>query len=87
MNSGDGFLTEEWTYPSTIASTQPYGIKAVPVQVDEHGMRADSLREVLSQWDPVARGGMKRPHVMYTVTVGQNPTGTVSVPAAASSAD
>jgi aromatic amino acid aminotransferase I / 2-aminoadipate transaminase len=77
MNSGDAFLTEEWSYPSAMASVQPYGIGTVAVPMDEYGMRADALREILATWDPAQRGGMKRPRVIYTVTVGQNPTGAV----------
>lgn len=60
MNSGDGFLTEEWTYPSAMASARPYGIRSVPVGMDGDGMRPDALRKVLSEWNVEERGGMKR---------------------------
>lgn len=73
-NRGEGVLAEEWTYPSAMASMQPHGIKVVPVAIDGQGMRSDALRTVLSEWDETARG-MPRPHVMYTIPVGQNPTG------------
>jgi len=75
MNRGDGFLTEEWTYPSALAAARPFGIRSVPVAMDGNGMRPDALRKVLSEWNVEERGGMKRPHVMYTVPVGQNPSG------------
>lgn len=59
LNSGEGFLTEEWTYPSAIASAAPYQIKPVSVPIDAFGMRVEALRELLADWDESARG-MKR---------------------------
>jgi len=73
-NPGEGVLASEWTYPSAMASMKPYGITPVPVAMDSQGMRSDALRTVLAEWDQDARG-MARPHVLYTVPVGQNPTG------------
>ncbi|KAG1874474.1 pyridoxal phosphate-dependent transferase [Suillus subalutaceus] len=72
-------LCEEWTYPSAVASMVPFNIKPVPVAMDGLGMKSDDLENLLSQWDPVSRQ-MPRPHVMYIVPVGQNPSGsTMSV--------
>ncbi|KAF9451689.1 PLP-dependent transferase [Macrolepiota fuliginosa MF-IS2] len=71
---GDVILTCEWTYPSAVATAHPLGIKPIPVPIDGEGMRSDALFEILSTWDEVERGA-KRPRVMYTVPVGQNPTG------------
>lgn len=75
-NPGEIILTEEWTYPSALAASSPIKVKAAPVAVDGQGMRSDDLRKVLAEWDESARGA-KRPHVMYTVPIGQNPTGGV----------
>ncbi|EJU06677.1 PLP-dependent transferase [Dacryopinax primogenitus] len=75
-NHGEGILVEEYTYPSAIASAWPIGVRPVPVKMDSEGMLANDLDHVLSGWDVEARGGMKKPHVMYTVPVGQNPCGT-----------
>jgi aromatic amino acid aminotransferase I len=55
-NPGEGILCEEWTYPSAIAAMQPYGVSAVPVQMDDQGMCSDALRELLASWDVVSRG-------------------------------
>ncbi|KAG0709595.1 pyridoxal phosphate-dependent transferase [Suillus ampliporus] len=78
-NPGEGVLCEEWTYPSAMASMMPANIKPVPVAMDGLGMKSDALEDLLSQWDPVSRQ-MPRPHVMYIVPVGQNPSGsTMSV--------
>lgn len=73
-NPGEGILTEDWTYPSAMAGMKPFGIQPVPVAMDSEGMRSDDLRKVLAEWDEAARG-FKRPHVMYTVPIGQNPSG------------
>ncbi|KAJ7129722.1 PLP-dependent transferase [Mycena epipterygia] len=76
-NPGEGVLVSKWTYPSAMASMQPYNIKPVPVDIDAQGMRSDALRTVLTEWDEAARG-MPRPHVIYAVPIGENPTGTTT---------
>ena len=58
-NPGEGFLTEEWSYPTSLAAAAPYNIKPVSVAMDGEGMRSDDLRKVLEEWDEEARG-MKR---------------------------
>ncbi|CCL98270.1 uncharacterized protein FIBRA_00264 [Fibroporia radiculosa] len=74
INPGESFLTEEWTYTSALATTNPHGMHAVPIPMDKDGMSSTDLRSILAGWDEKARG-CKRPHVMYTVPVGQNPCG------------
>jgi aromatic amino acid aminotransferase I / 2-aminoadipate transaminase len=59
MNRGEGFLTEEWTYPSALALGTPYGFSPVAVKADMQGMRGDDLDELLAKWDETSRG-MKR---------------------------
>ncbi|KAH9947220.1 pyridoxal phosphate-dependent transferase [Amylocystis lapponica] len=73
-NPGETILTEEWTYPSALATAKPFGVHAVPIAMDKDGMSAVHLRKVLSEWDEGVKG--KRPHVMYTVPIGQNPSGS-----------
>jgi aromatic amino acid aminotransferase I len=74
---GEVFLAEEWSYPSALAAAAPLNITPVPVGIDGQGLRSDELRKVLSEWDESLRGA-KRPHVLYTIPVGQNPSGSVS---------
>ncbi|QVM11616.1 hypothetical protein D8B26_006262 [Coccidioides posadasii str. Silveira] len=72
-----GLLCEEFAYMNAIQTAQPRGINIVPVVVDSQGMRVEGkggLADVLDNWD-FSRG--RRPHLMYTVTLGQNPTGSV----------
>jgi aromatic amino acid aminotransferase I len=59
-NPGEGYFTEEFTYPSAPATSVPLGVKPVAVKLDAQGMRADDLRKVIEEWDVDARGGMKR---------------------------
>jgi len=75
---GDSMLVEEVTYPNALQTATPYGIRAAPVRMDRDGMMVDGpggLRDVLENWDEERNG--RRPHLMYTVTIGQNPTGVL----------
>lgn len=71
---GDAILTEEYTFSTALETAAPLGIRVFGVKMDEQGLRADSLDEVLETWDERARGA-RRPTVLYTVPSGQNPTG------------
>ncbi|GAA5871437.1 hypothetical protein JCM1840_002894 [Sporobolomyces johnsonii] len=73
--SGDGVLCEEWTYPSALATAWPNGIKPVPLPMDGEGMTPEGMDELLANWNPEEHDGMRRPRVLYTVPVCQNPTG------------
>ncbi|KAF1813593.1 aromatic amino acid aminotransferas-like protein [Eremomyces bilateralis CBS 781.70] len=77
----EGLLVEEYAYMNAIQTAEPRGMNVVPVAIDNEGMVAEGkggLREVLENWD-LKKG--KMPHLMYTVTIGQNPTsGTLGVP-------
>lgn len=70
----EGMLCEEFAYMNAIQAARPRGLNVVPVAIDDEGMCAagkGGLAEVLKNWDK-SKG--KRPHLMYTVTMGQNPT-------------
>ncbi|KAL4758997.1 putative aromatic amino acid aminotransferase [Aspergillus foveolatus] len=75
-----GILCEEFVYMNAIQTAKPRGLNIVPVAIDDEGMLPygpGGLAEVLGNWDH--RKGC-RPHLMYTITIGQNPTGgTLSV--------
>ncbi|KZF20148.1 PLP-dependent transferase [Xylona heveae TC161] len=73
----EGMLVEKYTYMSAVQAALPRGMNVVPVDIDDQGMipyGEGSLEDILSNWD-TKKG--KRPHLMYIVTIGQNPTGTV----------
>ncbi|KAJ4377489.1 hypothetical protein N0V83_000314 [Neocucurbitaria cava] len=75
-----GLLCETYAYMNAIQSARPRGFNIAPVAIDDEGMVAKGpggLEDVLENWD-FSKG--RRPHLMYTVTIGQNPTsGTLSV--------
>ncbi|KAH8702094.1 aromatic amino acid aminotransferase [Talaromyces proteolyticus] len=71
-----GILCEEFAYMNAIQTVRPRGLNIVPVVIDSQGMIPSGeggLADILENWD-FSKG--KRPHLMYTVTLGQNPTGT-----------
>ncbi|CAF9915265.1 hypothetical protein IMSHALPRED_002388 [Imshaugia aleurites] len=76
----EGLLVEEFCYMNAVQTAKPRGLNIVPVAVDDEGMVAHGeggVLDVLENWD---RSRGKRPHMIYTVTIGQNPTsGTLSV--------
>ncbi|MCJ1314320.1 hypothetical protein MMC25_008001 [Agyrium rufum] len=76
----EGLMCEAFAYMNGIQNAKPRGLNIVPIAIDDEGMCAagkGGLEDVLENWD-YARG--KRPHLIYTVTIGQNPTsGTLSV--------
>ncbi|KAF3009469.1 hypothetical protein E8E13_002552 [Curvularia kusanoi] len=80
VNERPGLLCEEYAYMNAIQTARPRGLNIAPVKIDDEGMLAKGpggLEDVMENWD-FSKG--RRPHLMYTVTIGQNPTsGTLSV--------
>ncbi|KAL1383841.1 aromatic amino acid aminotransferase 1 [Phyllosticta capitalensis] len=72
---GDYILSEDYTFATAIETAAPLGVKVAGIKMDEQGLLPESLDEVLTNWDPAARGGARKPFVLYTVPSGQNPTG------------
>lgn len=72
---GDALLTEEYSFATALETAAPLGIRVVGVKMDGEGLLPGSMDEILSGWDPEARGGARKPTVLYTVPSGQNPTG------------
>ncbi|GKT83579.1 aromatic amino acid aminotransferase [Colletotrichum tofieldiae] len=71
----DSVLTEEYSFSTALETIAPLGVKAVGVPVDAEGLLPEAMDEILTKWDPEARGGRRKPHLLYTVPSGQNPTG------------
>ena len=71
---GDVILSEEYTFATAVETAAPMGVKVVGVPMDEQGLLATGLDEILNTWDEKGRGAPK-PFVLYTVPSGQNPTG------------
>ncbi|KAH8893456.1 aromatic aminotransferase Aro8 [Thozetella sp. PMI_491] len=74
LEEGDYILCEEFVYPMFQALWMPKGNLGAPISLDSEGMRADMLEKTLAQWES-QHPGARRPHVLYTVPVGSNPSG------------
>ncbi len=63
---GDEIIVESPTYPGALQIFQIHGLRAVPVAVDEFGLRVDHVEAILRT---------RRPRFMYTMPSLHNPTG------------
>jgi aromatic amino acid aminotransferase I / 2-aminoadipate transaminase len=72
---GDSVLTEDFSFSTALETITPLGVSAFGVPIDEQGLIPEAMDELLSNWNPAERGGSRKPHVLYTVPSGQNPTG------------
>jgi len=63
---GDEIIIEAPTYPGALQIFQIAGLRAIPVPVDEEGMRVDHVEAVLRN---------RRPRFIYTMPSLHNPTG------------
>ncbi|KAF5970442.1 aromatic amino acid aminotransferase I [Fusarium coicis] len=70
----DSILTEEYTFATAMETFVPQGIKTFGVKMDEEGLLPSHMDHILATWDEEARSARK-PHLLYTVPSGQNPTG------------
>ncbi|CZR50475.1 related to ARO8-aromatic amino acid aminotransferase I [Phialocephala subalpina] len=71
---GDVVLAEEYTYSSAVESAAALGVNFIPIKMDSEGLLPEEMDDILNTWDEKSRGARK-PHVLYTVPTGQNPTG------------
>ncbi|KAF2754660.1 aromatic amino acid aminotransferas-like protein [Pseudovirgaria hyperparasitica] len=77
VSAREGILVEKYVYMTSIQAVLPRGMNVITVELDEQGMKSDGpggLEDILENWD-YSRG--RRPHLLYTITIGQNPTGGV----------
>ncbi|CAG8282191.1 unnamed protein product [Penicillium salamii] len=71
---GDSVLAEEYSFSTALETFVPQGIKPFGVKMDDEGLIPESMDAMLTSWDEKSRGARK-PHVLYTIPSGQNPTG------------
>ncbi|KAH9924826.1 pyridoxal phosphate-dependent transferase [Amylocystis lapponica] len=71
---GDFFLADDFSFRALINAPLAQGIKWVPIKNDNGGLIPEELERLLSGWDD---SWGRRPHVLYTVPCGQNPTGSM----------
>ncbi|TVY85337.1 Aminotransferase [Lachnellula suecica] len=71
---GDHVLMEDYTYSGTLEAAYPLGIHITGVRMDQNGLSATHLDEMLTDWD-TSPGSATKPSLLYMIPTGQNPTG------------
>lgn len=71
---GDYIITDLYTFSTALETALPMGVKSVGIKMDDEGLLPAELDKTMTEWDPAARGARK-PHLLYIVPSGQNPTG------------
>ncbi|KAL8693806.1 MAG: hypothetical protein Q9218_001454, partial [Villophora microphyllina] len=71
---GDYIMTEEYSFCSALETAAPMGVRPIGIKMDEEGLLPTHMNQILSDWSESERGAPK-PHLLYTVPTGQNPTG------------
>ena len=70
---GDTVLVEELSYGGAISRVKAKGVQAIPLPLDEAGIRIDALSNAL---DALKAKGVT-PKYIYTIPTIQNPTGSI----------
>lgn len=79
LNEGDACLVESPAYSGVLPELEAIGANLVPVPSDSEGMKASSLREILSSWTTSeATKSFGFPKFVYTTPTGANPSGTTA---------
>lgn len=73
LDKGDVVLVEAANYAGTLTKLDALGVDYVGIDLDDKGMRMDSLERALT--DLADRG--RKPKYIFTIPTIQNPTGTV----------
>ena len=71
IDPGDIVLVEEFTYPGTLAMLLQRGANVLHIPTDDQGMDIEALDRKISEL--LSQG--KRPKLIYTISVYQNPMG------------
>jgi len=66
-------LGVDFVFPPPVEQARAQGCGLVPVQMDSEGIDAVALDHLLNNWQSELAG--RKPRVLYTVTIGQNPSG------------
>ncbi|KAI9256227.1 pyridoxal phosphate-dependent transferase [Sporodiniella umbellata] len=78
LDPDDALLIEGPTYTGALSFLETVPCTLAEVATDEHGIVPESLRDMLARWpesNPNGRKDQARPHVLYTIPCGGNPTG------------
>lgn len=72
-----GLLVEQFTYSSAAEAARVRGLNIVSIPIDKQGIIPEEMEQVLKNWD---ESNGARPHMLYTISIGQNPTGSTVPP-------
>ncbi|RGP58369.1 aromatic aminotransferase [Fusarium sporotrichioides] len=72
-NPEETVLIEGRTYPGILACARALGLHLQGIKLDHGGLVPEDLDRILTTWD-LSKG--PKPHVLYMIPTGQNPTGT-----------
>lgn len=78
INEGDSILVENPTYTGALSFLETMKCDLADVLTDEFGIVPESLEKMLANWpesNPSNKKDQPRPHCLYTIPSGGNPTG------------
>jgi 2-aminoadipate transaminase len=79
IDRGDTIVVEEPSYLGAVSAFKSYGVRFLPVQMDEQGLRTDFLHSRLRELKKEAGSGIEyyqnMPKFIYTIPDFQNPSG------------
>ena len=70
---GDTILVEKYAFTSAMKTAVPKGVITLTMEIDYSGIIPEMLEEKLAK---IKSSGAKLPKLIYTVSTGQNPTGS-----------
>ncbi|RCH85795.1 hypothetical protein CU098_003180 [Rhizopus stolonifer] len=81
INPGEALLVENPTYTGALSFLDTIDCTLADVATDEFGIVPESLETMLANWpesNPNGRKDQARPHCLYTIPSGGNPTGVTA---------
>lgn len=78
INDGDSVLVENPTYTGALSFLENLNCDLADITTDEFGIIPEALENMLSNWpesNPSGKKDQPRPHCLYTIPSGGNPTG------------
>uniref|UniRef100_A0A6B2LDW0 Aminotransferase class I/classII large domain-containing protein n=1 Tax=Arcella intermedia TaxID=1963864 RepID=A0A6B2LDW0_9EUKA len=80
LSEGDTILTEDPTYSGALADLRPLGVNVIGIPSNHEGIIPEEMDRILLNFSTLYPN-FKRPHLLYTIPTGQNPSGsTASMP-------
>ncbi|KAG2236974.1 pyridoxal phosphate-dependent transferase [Thamnidium elegans] len=81
INPGDSVLVENPTYTGALSFLETMDCDLADIATDEFGIVPEALERMLANWpesNPSGKKDQPRPHCLYTIPSGGNPTGVSS---------